>query len=241
MSAPVIGISLDWIEDPRGHAFGLHQLRAAYADAVALAGGLPVLLAPPLEETGVRQLLDHLAGLVITGGDFDIPPELYGEAASPKLGRLAPERTAFERALIDGAAARDLPVLGICGGMQLLNVARGGTLYQHLPDDLPGIQHEQPTDRRTAGHRVELDPQSRLAGLLGREPLPVNSSHHQGVKQIGRGLRASARSPDGLVEAIEDPAARFCIGVEWHPELLWDSEPRQRTLFAGLVAAASGG
>ncbi len=123
--------------------------------------------------------------------------------------------------------------------MQLINVAGGGTLYQHLPDELPGIQHEQASDRRGAGHTVEIESGSRLASLVGRETLPVNSSHHQGVRTVAPALRASARSPDGLVEAIEDPAAKFCIGVEWHPELLWDSLPRHRRLFEGLVAAAA--
>jgi putative glutamine amidotransferase len=243
---PLIGISLEWIEDTRGRDYGLHQLRAAYVDAVTRAGGIPVLLAPtspPLPEDALARLLEHIDGLVITGGAFDIPPELYGEHPSPKpakTAKLAPERTAFELALFRGATARALPVLGICGGMQLINVARGGTLYQHLPDELPGIQHEQLADRRTAGHIVEIEGDSRLAALVGGETLPVNSSHHQGVKTVAPGLRASARSPDGLVEAIEDPGAPFCLGVEWHPELLWDSEPRHRGLFRGLTAAATG-
>ena len=235
---PLIGISLDWSEDSRGRAFGLHQLRSGYADCVSAAGGIPVLLAPPLSDARLEKLVDHLEGLLITGGAFDIPPELYGEKPSPQIGRLALERTAFELALFRAATARGLPVLGICGGMQLINVTRGGTLYQHLPDELPGIQHEQATDRRGAGHTVEIESDSRLAALVGPATLPVNSSHHQGVRNVAPGLRASARSSDGLVEAIEDPAAKFCLGVEWHPELLWDSEPRHRALFRGLVAAA---
>jgi putative glutamine amidotransferase len=241
MSPPVIGISLDWIDDPRGRAFGLHQLRAAYADAVSSAGGIPVLLAPPLPEPALAELLARLDGLVVTGGAFDIPPELYEAIPSPKLGRLSRERTALEQSLLEGAAQRGLPALGICGGMQLMNVLRGGTLYQHLPDELPGLQHEQPTDRRTAGHAVEITPQSRLAALVGAEPLEVNTSHHQGVKQLGRGLLASARSSDGLIEAIEGMEGSFWLGVEWHPELLRDSFPRHRRLFEGLVSAASGG
>ena len=238
MSSPLIGITLDWADDPRGAGFGWHQLRAAYPDAVSAAGGTPVLLAPPVSGEALSNLLDHLEGLLITGGAFDVPPAMYGEKPSPKLGRLMPRRTEFELALLEGATARDLPVLALCGGMQLLNVARGGSLYQHLPDDLPGIQHEQTSDRRTPGHTVGIDPHSQLAALVGPEPLSVNSSHHQGVKKLGAGLRAGAHSPDGLVEAIEDPAFDFCIGVEWHPELLCESDSRQRALFAAFVAAA---
>jgi putative glutamine amidotransferase len=235
---PMIGVSLDWIDDPRGREFGLHQLRAAYADAVVGAGGIPLLLAPTLGREAIGKLMGHLEGLLITGGAFDISPALYGEKPSAKLGRLAPERTEFELALLRKAAQRDLPVLAICGGMQLLNVARGGTLFQHLPDDLPGLEHEQPGDRRAPGHTVEIEAGTRLAALVGSETLPVNSSHHQGLKTVGTGLRVGARSRDGLVEAIEDPGTAFCIGVEWHPELLWQSEPRHRALFHGLTAAA---
>ncbi len=238
---PLIGISLEWVEDTRGRDYGLHQLRAAYADAISRAGGIPVLLAPSLSDAALEKLLGRLEGLMITGGAFDVPPELYGAHPSPWSARFSPERTAFELALFKGAMARGLPVLGICGGMQLINVARGGTLYQHLPEDLPGLQHEQPGDRRVPGHTVEIDGRSKLAALIGSTTLPVNSSHHQGVANVGDGLRASARSPDGLIEAIEDPAAKFCMGVEWHPELLWESEPRHRGLFLGLTAAAGAG
>jgi putative glutamine amidotransferase len=236
---PLIGISVDWVDDQRGRAFGLHQLRAAYADAVVASGGIPVLLAPTLSNEALKKLMGFLEGLLITGGAFDVSPALYGEKPSPKLGRLAPERTEFELALLRKATTRSLPVLAICGGMQLLNVARGGSLYQHLPDDLPGLEHEQPGDRRLPGHAVQIEAGTRLATLVGNEPLPVNSSHHQGVKVVGTGLRVGARSRDGLVEAIEDPGTAFCLGVEWHPELLWQTEPRHRALFHGLTAAAS--
>ena len=130
-----------------------------------------------------------------------------------------------------------MPVLGICGGMQLVNVALGGSLYQHLPDELPGVHHEQPTDRRQPSHLVEVVPGTRLAGLVGKGPLPVNTSHHQGVKGLAPGLRAAARSEDGLIEAFETAEGSFLVGVEWHPELLVDTEPRHRGVFRGLVEA----
>jgi putative glutamine amidotransferase len=237
MSAPLIGVSLELMEDPRGRTFTLHQLRAAYVDAIAASGGLPILLAP-VAHASLNSLFSHLDGLVITGGAFDISPDLYGESPSPKVGVLKPERTDFEWGLLEEARAREVPILAICGGMQLLNVVRGGTLYQHLPDELPGLQHEQPTDRRTTSHSVQIEAGTRLAALVGQDSLPVNSSHHQGVRRVGEGLRASAHSSDGLVEAIESREEDFCVGVEWHPELLWETELRHRSLFQGLVLAA---
>lgn len=241
MSLPLIGLSLDRTDDARGEAYALHQLRAAYVDAVAAGGGAPLLLAPSAgaADSWVDAVLDRLDGLLLTGGAFDVPPALYGEAPAPRLGPLKPERTAFERLLLRGARARELPVLGICGGMQLINVELGGSLYQHLPDDLPqGLEHEQPGDRRLPAHPVQVVAGSRLAGLLGAGALAVNTSHHQGVKRLGQGLVASAHSPDGLVEAFEAAGTDWLFGVEWHPELLWDSEPRHRGLFHGLAAAA---
>lgn len=235
---PLIGLSLDHLADPRGPAFSLHQLRAAYADAVVCAGGAPLLLAPLLGDV-LTAVLTHLDGVILTGGAFDVPPALYGAPPSKRLGPLKPERTAFELSLLEGARARGLPVLGICGGMQLVNVACGGTLYQDLAEEFPdALAHEQPGDRRQPGHAVNPQPSTRLAMLVGAAPLPVNSSHHQGIKVLGHGLRESARSSDGLIEAIEAPGDSFLMGVQWHPELLCDSEPRHRHLFDGLIQAA---
>jgi putative glutamine amidotransferase len=236
VTRPLIGVSMDWTDDPRGRPFVVHELRSAYGDAIAAAGGAPVLLAP-VDSEALQSIVERLDALCLTGGAFDVPPALYGEEPAPKLGKLKPERTAFEQGLLAAAQARQLPVLGICGGMQLMNVSLGGSLYQHLPDDLPGLLHEQPTDRRHPAHLVEVVPGSRLASLVGNGPLPVNTSHHQGVKRLATGLHAAARSEDGLVEAFEAGGARFFIGVEWHPELLGETEPRHRGLFKGLVDA----
>jgi putative glutamine amidotransferase len=238
MTRPLIGLSADFSESDKGRPYRRHELRAAYADAVADAGGLPVLLAH-LDDTALAaDLLDRLSALVLTGGDFDIPPAHYGEEPAAGLGPLKPERTGFERAALAAADKRGLPVLGICGGMQLMNVSRGGKLYQHLPAELHGtLAHEQPEDRRRPTHTVKVGAETHLAKMLSPGEIHVNSSHHQGVRTLGRGLVASASSPDGLIEAIEDPTARFWIGVQWHPELLTQSVPAQRGLFAALVEA----
>ncbi len=235
---PLVGLTADFSESEKGRPYRRHELRAAYADAVAEAGGLPVLLAQ-LDDTALAgEILERLSALVLTGGDFDIPPAQYGEEPAPGLGPLKPERTSFERAALAAAEKRHLPVLGICGGMQLMNVARGGKLYQHLPAELHGtLAHEQAEDRRQPSHAVVVAPGTKLAQLLPSGEIQVNSSHHQGIRTLGRGLVASASSPDGLIEALEDPTARFWIGVQWHPELLTRSVPAQRGLFAALVEA----
>jgi len=238
---PRVGITTDYSESPKGRPYRRHELRAAYADAVALAGGLPLLLSPTEEVGLAEELVSHVDALVVTGGDCDVPPAHYGEAPAPGLGPLRPTRTSFELALVAEAERRGLPVLGICGGMQLLNVSRGGKLYQHLPAELEGtLAHEQAEDRRHPSHPVLVTGGSRLARAVGEGQVQVNSAHHQGVRTLGRGLVATAHSPDGLLEAFEDPAARFVVGVQWHPELLIESCPPQRHLFEALVEAARG-
>lgn len=215
---------------------GRYVLKAPYARAVADAGGLP-LIAP--YDAPVDALLAVAAGLVVTGGAFDIDPAAYGEARTEKCGPVKEERPRFERALLEAALARDLPVLGICGGMQLLAVVRGGTLHQDIAAEIPGAgPHEQRTPRHEPAHPIRVEPGSRLARAVGGARAAVNSTHHQAVKAQGRGLVVTARAEDGLIEAIEDPSARFCVGVQWHPELLGESAPWNRSLFAQLVEAA---
>ena len=233
MSRPRIGLTLDVDEA------GLYRLQRAYAEAVATAGALPL---PLTHELGrVEELLDLCDGLVVTGGAFDIPPELYGEARRPACGPARPERTAFELALVRLALARDVPLLGVCGGMQLLAVACGGTLHQDLAADLGLGGHEQPPPRDAPSHAVQVEARTVLAGLVGPGPLQVNSTHHQAVREPGRGVTVSARAPDGVIEAIELVGRRFALGVQWHPEALARSAPRHAALYAGLVAAARRG
>ena len=203
------------------------------------AGGLPIVLPYADDPSVVQGYLDRVQGLVVTGGAFDIPPAHYGEEAREGLGPLKPLRTAFESALMRGALARQLPVLGICGGMQLLNVLLGGTLYQDVDAEVPGVRsHQQTHDRCQPHHPVEVKDHTLLAEALGRGQLMVNSTHHQAVKALGREVVASASSPDGLVEAIEGPGPGFALGVQWHPEYLVQSVPLHLGIYKLLVQRA---
>lgn len=240
---PLIGITPDeGLTDPRPGrpALPRYELKRAYADAVLRAGGLPLVL-PYVDDLGaIARLLNKIDGLVVTGGAFDIGPEEYGESAGANLGVLKPARTKFERRLLELALARDVPVLGVCGGMQLLNVVRGGTLIQDLGTELAGaLPHEQKHDSREPAHEVAVAPGSALAAITGAGTLHVNTTHHQAVARLGHGLRTTGVAPDGVIEAIELDGARFCLGVQWHPELL--ESPEQDALYTALVAAAGGG
>ena len=233
---PLIGITLD-SEPPGGYsAFPWYALRANYAGALAGAGALPVAL--PHDPALAGDWLDRIAGLVVTGGAFDVDPALYGAPDRHATVSLKDSRTRAELALVQGALARSLPVLGICGGQQLLAVALGGTLVQHIPDSVPhALEHEQPNPRNQPGHAVAVTPGTRLAAIVGADTMRVNSAHHQAVAHPGPRAVVNARAPDGVVEGIEDPAHPFAIGVQWHPEFLID--PGDRRIFDAFVAAAS--
>jgi len=194
-------------------------LPRSYTDAVQMAGGLPVLLPPdPSAAESPDELLDRLDALVLTGGS-DVDPHRYGAEASNTTVRTWPERDRFEVALAREAMERDLPLLGICRGMQILNVARGGTLVQHIPDELGDDRH-LPVPGSFADHDVRLEPGSLAARAAGGERISVKTHHHQGVDALGEGLVASGWSePDDLVEAIELPEQGFALGVLWHPEV----------------------
>jgi putative glutamine amidotransferase len=228
---PRIGLTLD--ED---EARGRYLLGRAYVEAVALAGGLPVLL--PHAAAPAEDYLALVDGLVVTGGAFDVPPELYGETRREGCGPAKPERTRFEKELLETALAARLPLLGVCGGMQLLNVVRGGTLYQDLVADAGLGGHEQPAPKDVPSHEALVEAGTRLASLVGEGPIAVNSTHHQAVRAAGRGVVVSARAPDGIAEAIELPELPFALGVQWHPEAVGRHEPRHGALYRGLVAAA---
>jgi putative glutamine amidotransferase len=212
---PVVGITT-YVEPAR---WGYWDLEAAlipsdYVNAVQQAGGRP-LLVPPVED-GIEETLEALDGIVFTGGS-DIDPVEYGAEAHPETFGVRPERDRAELALLTAALERDMPVLGICRGIQVLNVARGGDLDQHLPDVVGHERHKHNPPGIFADHEVAIEPGTKLASLLGGAH-GVKSHHHQGLRQLGEGLVEAARADDGTVEAIEDPNRRFALGVLWHPE-----------------------
>jgi putative glutamine amidotransferase len=232
---PTIGITLD-SEPPGGYSkMPWYAIRENYSAAVLAAGGLPVLL--PHEPDQADDYLDRIDGLVITGGAFDVDPALFGAGTRHATVRTKDRRTAFELAVTRGAMARGLPILGICGGQQLLAVILGGTLVQHIPDEVPGaLAHEQPNPRTEPGHAVRVAPGTLLHRIVGVDELPVNSAHHQAVKSVPGGIVVDAVAPDGVIEGIEDPGQRFCLGVQWHPE--YDISPGDARIFAAFVGAA---
>jgi putative glutamine amidotransferase len=226
---PVIGITTYVVPA----SFGVWQLDSAlvphdYVRAVEQAGGR-ALLVPPSRD-GVEETLDSFDGLIFSGGS-DLDPGLYGQDPHPETRDVVRMRDDAELALLRGALERDLPVLAICRGSQVLNVALGGDLVQHLPDVVGNGAHKH-TPGVFADHEVELDAGSTLGGLLG-DRTPVKSHHHQGFGRLGDGLRASARAEDGTVEAVEATGRRFAVGVLWHPEAGEDGR-----LFAELVEQA---
>ena len=200
---------------------------AAYVRAVVRAGGAPLLVPPG---AAIDETLDAVDGLIFSGGS-DIDPDLYGADAHAETDGVVRERDDFELELMQAALARDLPVLAICRGSQVLNVALGGELEQHVPDRVGADTHKQ-TAGVFAEHDVSVVPETRLASILG-DRHDVKSHHHQGFGELGTGLRESARAPDGTVEALEDPSRTFTLGVLWHPE-----EGEDLALFEALVEAA---
>jgi putative glutamine amidotransferase len=208
-----------------------------YLEAVRAAGGMPVILAP-VSTDSIDTLLGRLDAVCLSGGP-DLHPSAYGAMPHPELGPTEPELDSFELALARAAVTRGLPVLGICRGMQVLNVALGGSLHQHLPDLGGEIDHRQKRASGEPTHRVTLARDSRLTKVIGRRYVEVNSFHHQGLHALGKGLTVAGRAPDGHVEAIEVSGRRFTFGVQWHAECLVD-RPDHLALFRGLVRAARG-
>ncbi|MFB1484953.1 gamma-glutamyl-gamma-aminobutyrate hydrolase family protein [Corallococcus sp. RDP092CA] len=235
---PNIGLSPDWAQ-PADSAFPRYELKVPYAEAVLRAGGLPFVLPYTDDASCVDAYLERVSGLVVTGGAFDIPPSAYGEEAREGMGPLKEGRTAFEAQLIRGALRRNLPVLGVCGGMQLLAVVLGGTLFQDILREVPGARdHEQKHDRTQPQHPVEVKSGTLLAEAVGHGQLMVNSTHHQAVNKPGTDVTVSAVAPDGVVEAIESTAHTFALGVQWHPELMLGTIPVHLGVYKALVQKA---
>jgi putative glutamine amidotransferase len=208
-------------------------LPAVYFEAVQRAGGIPVLLPPqPADAEAVSRVLDGVDGLIVTGG-ADVDPARYGQDAAPETDKPHLERDAWEDALLTAAIERELPFLGICRGMQVLNVNRGGSLHQHVPD-VVGDDRYRIGNGQFATNEVVTEPGSELDALVGAK-LPVKSYHHQAVDAVGEGLRVTARTADGIVQAVELEGVPFGVAVQWHPE---EDAAEDARLFAGLVDAA---
>ncbi len=236
MSAPpLIGITAG--NDPREPGF--YAVRPDYLRSVELAGGIPVILAPSGPALHPA-FLDRLDGVVLTGG-VDLAPGLYGEEPHPAVDRTNVERDEFEWKLLDEAFQREVPLLGICRGAQMINVARGGTLVQDIPTsvgrDVSHDDRQRPRD--VLAHTVRLAQGSALRRTLGGEQVEVNSFHHQAVDRLGEGLVATAWASDGVVEGIELPGDTFVLGVQWHPEAFWKTELFGALFRAHVEAAAA--
>lgn len=237
-SSPLIGVttSISIGNDPeRAH------LNSSYLLALQQAGGVPLPLPPQLDERALDGLFSLLDGLLLTGGG-DVDPSAFGELPHPTLADVSVARDRLEMTLVRRSVRAGKPILAICRGIQMLNVALGGSLYQDVASD-PGtpINHDQAEPRHQPTHPVKVVPGSFLARIVGSSELSVNSLHHQAVKALGKGLVVSAHAPDQIVEGIEirssDPA-RFVVGIQWHPEELVSHDPAARNLFAAFVTAS---
>lgn len=225
--------------DPHGEPAYQRELALGltYPEAIRKAGAVPVII-PPLDVDGIDPLLDGLSGLCLSGGP-DLHPSIYGARPHPELGPTEPQLDAFEIALVRAAEAREMPVLAICRGLQVLNVARGGTLVQDLPSERPSyVEHRQREAGSVATHDVCLQEDSLLARCLGARELCVNSFHHQAVERLGDGLRVVGWAPDATIEALEATDRAFTVAVQWHAESMVRS-PEQARLMAAFAQAAS--
>jgi len=214
---PVIGLTTSLSDDET-----VCQMNRSYTEAIRHAGGLPVLLPATLDSEDIARYAAMIDGLLLSGGD-DVDPACYGEAQAWACGSISPLRDGFELTICREVLRLGKPILGICRGIQLLNVALGGTLYQDLASEVKdSIAHRQHQRSIYASHPVAIEEGSLLHKVTGTTALRVNSLHHQALKEPGDGLRVSAAAPDGVIEAVEHERLPFCIGVQWHPERLWN-------------------
>lgn len=231
---PVIGLCTSYEKNETGDRIFLNH---AYLEAVRHFGGIPLVIPAEAGEAEQAFLLSQCDGLLLTGGD-DIDPALYGETVLNGTVFPAPERDVGEPRLCAMALKRDLPILGICRGLQILNVYFGGTLYQDIPAQLEtDVPHKMERPFERIIHDCVLIPDSPLAKLAGRETIGVNSFHHQAVKDVAPGLSVMAKAKDGIVEAVWEPQAKFLWAVQWHPEMLWPVEDASAKIFEAFIRA----
>ena len=217
MKKPLIALTLDY-ETSKGYSnYPWYAIRENYFTSIEESGGIGVGI--PHNMKDIVSLLHKIDGLVITGGNFDIDPNIFGESSVHKTVKLKENRTNFELLAAEIMLKQNKPVLGICGGEQLINVLYKGSLIQHIPDEIKNsIEHEQKNPRNEAGHSVTIKENTKLYSIISKQTIMVNSAHHQAIKVPGKGLIVNALSNDGVIEGIEDPKKTFCIGVQWHPE-----------------------
>ena len=238
--SPIIGITASI--DHRSAAYGeTYSLTRKYAEGVLQAGGVPVIVPHNLDEDSLRVVLDRLDGVLLSGGG-DIDPVLFGEEPHPAISEIEPDRDRVELTLARWLVERNKPFLAICRGVQVLNVALGGSLVQDIPSQVPdALQHSfdrKTTPRDYLAHPVRIDPSSQLARVMQLERAQTNSWHHQSIKQAAADVRVTAVAPDGVIEAVEVPGRRYAIGVQWHPEWMFEKWAEQRRLFEELVKAS---
>ena len=237
---PLIGITPDLSATARagGKAEPVLVLQECYARAIERAGALPLILPIVPSPASMRRVVETLDGIVVSGGDFDIHPKFYGEKPIKALGYVKEERTEFELGLISLALRRDMPVLGVCGGAQAINVALGGSLIQDIATQFHGaMEHQRGELKDRGGHKVDIHSGTKLRRIVGRAALEVNTTHHQAVKAAGKDLIVNATAADHVIEGIESTAHSFVLGVQWHPEFLVHRDFCQRKIFSAFVSA----
>jgi putative glutamine amidotransferase len=231
---PIIGIT-----SPYDNANDRYFMPKLYVESIITAGGIPLII-PNLEDNDIRQILDKVDGLLLSGGD-DIDPVYFNEEPIQAMGEITPERDRFEIALTKFALERNCPILAICRGVQVLNIAAGGTIYQDITTQFSkAIKHSQKAPRWYGTHKIEIKPQTKLNKLLKIDYVRVNSFHHQGIKDLGEHFVINALSLDGLIEGIESISHEFVIGAQWHPECMWVKTPLMLELFTELIAFSKG-
>ena len=243
---PIIGITTDLAQNCEKYtyaAFPWYALRKNYTDAIIEAGGVPMLL--PYQDATIDHLMDFIDGVILPGGDEDIHPKFYEPEYAEDVVISNEERDNFEILILKKSLEKNIPVLGICRGMQLINVVLGGTLIKHIPDHIEAIKqpiiinHTQPHPKDIVSHAISIKPNTKLARMANNKlDTMVNSTHHQAIKQIGNNLIISAKAEDGIIEAIESTSHKFLIGVQWHPEYVNDNGI-DLVLFKELIKAST--
>lgn len=233
---PIIGITPDYHK--RGDIFkgSAYFIGENYISAVEDAGGIPIILPYRSGKKALEELLEKIDGILITGGNFDINPSFYGESVIDKIGVFNDRRTDFEMEIATIGFQLDISILGICGGEQLINVASGGSLYQDIETQVQAaFSHQQKTPKDEPCHSAIIEPGTKLHSILECTKIDVNSTHHQSIKKVGKGFIVNAKAEDGIIEGIESVQHKFVLGVQCHPEFLYQNEKRFKRLFEAFV------